>query len=393
MKKNLYLSATFIQIFILYFCYFTGYSALNLLPPYLTSIGAGKGFIGFFMNVPALEILLFVLVSSRFSNKINKKKALIYGYILGIFSALLMFIFNGNLVILLVLRILAGISYVFSFSMVANFVFDLFPKEERAAGIALFGVSAVISTPVGTFLAENIIYNFHPKYLFLLVASFHLITLIIMLFLKEPRHDYKGKESKTFFMILKRKELLQLFLIAMIMGGVMSVFITFIPNYASEKIGRANLTLFFLSSAFVAIIMRTFLKKLFDRITKIQLITFALSCLCIALFFMLFLSREYQLVIIGFIYGFGYSILHPVLSSSCVECGAEDEKIILNNTYLSVNTFGNVSITTSLGFLGDIFGITFIFIAAIIIVAIGIIISILPKKAFQENFDIDLEVS
>jgi predicted MFS family arabinose efflux permease len=393
MKKSLFLSVTFIQIFILYFCYFTWYSVLSLLPPYLSSIGAGKGYIGFFMNIPSLEILLFVLITGRFSNKINKKKALIGGYILGIISTLLMFVFYTDLIILMALRFLAGISYVFSFSMVANFVFDLFPEEKRAQAIALFGVSAVISTPTGTFLAGLLLNNFHPEYLFILTAFFHTITLIIMVFLKEPVHDYKGKESKTFFAILKRKNLLQLFIIAFISGGVMSVIITFLPNFAGERIGKANLTLFFMPSAFIAVIMRTFLKKIFDKITKLQLITFSLLSLLSSLLVMIFLSKEYQLILTGFIYGFGYSVLHPVLSSSFVESGNEDEKVILNNSYLSVNTFGSITITTGLGFLGDIFGITFIFSAAIAIVTIGAIISIIPEKVFYEIQDIDTEIT
>jgi predicted MFS family arabinose efflux permease len=392
MKKNIFLSVTFIQIFVLYFFYFTGYSALNMLPPYLSSIGAGKAFIAFFINVPSLEIFFFVILCGRFSNKINRKRALICGYIAGIIATILMFIFSDNLAVLLFLRIITGVSFVFSFSMIANYVFDMFPKEERSSGIALFGVSAVISTPTGTFIAEKMLSLFHPKYLFLLAALLYLVTMIITAFITEPPHGYHGKESKSFLMILKRKDLLRFLLIALIAGGIMSVFITFIPGFSRERLGNAKLTFFFLPSAMVAIVMRTFMRRLFDRISKIKMITFSFFCLFTALLLMLFLSKEYQLLVMGFLYGFGYSTVHPILSSIFVDRGTEDEKVILNNTYLSVNTFGNIMITTGLGFLGDIFGTVFIFISAVIIITAGIVITMMPGKLFCDELYAETEI-
>ena len=65
--------------------------------------------------------------------------------------------------------------------------------------------------------------------------------------------------------------------------------------------------------------------------------------------------------------------------------GTEDEKIILSNTYISINTFGNVVIATLLGFIGDAFGTVSIFIIMAFIVLVAIISNKILKSQKVRN--------
>ncbi len=362
MKKNSLFSPLFLLLFIENYLFFCSHTSLNLLPPYLTSLGASKAFVGFFMNVNPLELVLFVVFFGRFMNNLPKKQALFTGFLLHFLSMILMFVFSQNLTVLLILRFIAAVSFVFGFTMHANLAFEIIPRAKRAGGIAIFGISGVLSNPTGSILGETILRLAHPQYLFLLGALFSLFVMTAVLFLKDPHHAHRKKEKKTFLDMLTRKNLYSWMFIAVIFGGIFSVFSTFIPNFSLERLGFANLSIYFTSLTIVAILSRTLFSNLLDSVPKRKLIAAALLFMLTSIGIILFLHWPIQLAIVGLIYGMGHSVMYPTLSTTFLGSGNEDEQAVLNNTFTAFYTFGNVSLTTFLGFVGDFFGMTSIFL-------------------------------
>ena len=92
-----------------------------------------------------------------------------------------------------------------------------------------------------------------------------------------------------------------------------------------------------------------------------------------------FLHNDFQLVVTGFLYGIGHSILFPVLSTQFVNSGEEHEKITLNNTFIAVNVAGNVVFAFILGIISDFFGLQTIYGIYGIIIFITLFIAIVIK--------------
>ncbi|OHD08452.1 MAG: hypothetical protein A2086_00745 [Spirochaetes bacterium GWD1_27_9] len=351
-----------------------------MLPPYLSSIGATKGYIGFFMNINSLVLVFFVVIFGRFTSRIDQKKALFIGYLLFFISIISMFYFFDNLIMLLILRFVAAISFSFGYTMHSNIIFDIIPKEKRASSFALFGISGVMSNPVGSFIGELIIKRYHSKYLFILSAIFSAITIILVLFIKHKQKFQEFKEYLSFFDIIKRRQLLYLIVMALIFGGTFGIFASFIPNFSKERLGVANLSMFFIPFSIIIIFVRIFFSNLLDKHKKENIIFFSLFCMLAPMVGILFLSSKYQLLLMGGFYGISHGLLFPTLSTAFVNSGKESEKIILNNTFITVNTFGIVFFSTILGFVGDIFTTISIFITMSVLIFVLIVISLFKKK-------------
>jgi predicted MFS family arabinose efflux permease len=379
LKNKLFYSPLFILLFAVNFFFFSCFSSMNMLPAYLSSLGAGKGFIGLFMNINSLEIVIFVLIFGKYSNKINKKLSLVIGFFIFIISMIFMYLFFDNIIILFIFRIISSIAYVFGFTMITNILFEVLPVKIRTGGIALFGISGICSNPFGAFLGEKIIYKYHPKYLFLLAIGLALIELIL-LFIIKINHKSPYTESKTFGIILEKKYLKPLILNTIIIGGLFSIYSSFIPKFTLERLGFSTLSFYFISFSIVAIIGRLFFARSIDWMDRKLLICIALSSIIISLILMIFLFDKYLLLAIGFFHGIGHSILYPVLNTSFLDKGNDEEKAILNNSYIVFYTSGSIFLSTLLGVIGDITNTIAIFIIMTFFVILSMIVTIISPS-------------
>jgi len=378
-KEKKYI-AIFILTYILNFLFFSSSSSLGLLPPYLSSLGASKTYIGFFMNLSSLEIVIFVIIFGKYIHHIKKKDAFIFSAILSIITFIGMYIFNKDLKILMLLRIFNGIPFVFCFSMYISIVFDIVKKEKWLTAIAIFGTSGILSNPIGSFLSEQVAKYFGNQNLFLLSLCFVVVYAILLIFLKVPESEFHKTESKSFFDIIKRKEIKQIILFAIIFGGAFSVYASFIPNLSKEKLKVALLSAYFIPFATTTLTIRFFFSWIFDKIKLELLIAISYFFIFLSTVFILFLNSFIILIFVGICYGIGHSILYPTVGTMFVNLGKPEEKEILNNTFAALHTFGSVFIATLLGIIGDIFGISSIFVGLLVLTMITLIYSIYYLK-------------
>ncbi|MCK4798470.1 MAG: MFS transporter [Spirochaetes bacterium] len=379
LNKDPLFSPTFFHLFFTNLFFFLSLACLYILPDHLNKLGASKTYIGFFMNIQSLELVIFVVFFGRFSNKIDRKLFIIIGFVLFFVSMFFMFLFCDNLILLLVFRSISSVAFAFGFTLIFSLVYDVIPPNKRRGGAAIFGISGVVSSPIGAFLGERILKHFDVQYLFVLASIFSLISIILALFIKERVSVHKGKDSITIWEIVRKKELAPLIFIALIHGGAFSTFASFIPSFSKERLGVANLSRFFIAFSVIAISTRLFFFKLIEKISKKILIIFSLSFMAIAMLIILTLRSKWELFLVGFAYGIGHSIIFPTLSSSFINIAKEEEKIIFNNVFLTFYTLGLVALSTGLGFVGDIFKTSSIFFTMCLIILIGIGVSIFNK--------------
>ncbi|HOV12983.1 MAG TPA: MFS transporter, partial [Spirochaetota bacterium] len=332
-KKKEYFGI-FILTCLLNFTFFSSSASLGLIPPYLSSLGATKTYIGFFMNLASLEIVLFVLIFGKYLHYIKRKDAFIFGTIVSIITFLGMYFFYKDLKILMLLRIFNAIPFVFCFSMHVSIIFDIVHKEKRLSSLAIFGISGILSNPVGSFLSEKFSFHFGPQSLFLLSLFFIAVYAILLIFLKDPGSEFHKKEGKSFFEIIKRKEIINIILFAIVFGGAFSVYASFIPNLSKEKLKVALLSAYFIPFAITTLMMRLFLSRFLDRVNQGLLILISYFFIFVSSLLILFLNSITILIIVGICYGVGHSILYPTVGTMFVNSGKPEEKEILNNSFV-----------------------------------------------------------
>lgn len=358
------------------------YSVLSLLPTHLSNLGATKSYIGFFMNIPSFELAIFILLYMKFFRNIKKTQMIVFGFIIFILSMIYMFFIYNSLILLLIIRLVSSVSYALGFVLLFSLAYDMIPMDKRIGGIAIYGISGILSAPVGSFLSEKIIIYIGVNYIFIVGAIFSFIALFLTLFLVEIKHDNFEKEDiRRFFKKIFERKLLFMSIITIIFGGAFGVFASFIPNFSKERLGVANLSIFFIAFSIIAIITRLFVFKFIDKISKKGLILFSLLAIFFSMLGIIFIQSLWQLFLIGLIYGSAHSILYPLLSTSFVNKANKDhEKTLFNNLFLISNTIGSVGLPTLLGLVGDFFGILSIFITMIGLVSLVILGSIFKKE-------------
>lgn len=344
----------FILVFLANFCFFASSASLNMLPPYLEKLGASKAWIGLFQNIGALAVVLAVVLASPLLSSLPKKRSLIIANAISATALLAMFFVPGNLSALLILRLLTGFSFICGFTMNANIAFSLIPRQSRAGGIAIFGISGVLSNPVGSFIGERLVHVFPYSSLFLLGAFFALSAVVITLFFPASADTHSKKSTPHYLAVLSRKEVWPILFGGFVVGGAFSTHATFLPSLSIQRLGFSNLSLYFAAFAATAITIRILGAGLFAPGREKKLVTLALGFVAAAYAQTLSLTLPFQLVISGVLYGIGHSILYPVLSTSLVHSGPESERDTLNNAYIGTYTIGSVGLASLFGGLGDI---------------------------------------
>lgn len=373
MKQKLFTPA-FIILFIENFLFFASHGSLNTFPAHLSDIGASRAYIGFFMNVNPLMLVLSVLFFSSLIRKIPWKSQLFIGFFLQIVSFSLSFFISDNVIILMILRFLSAFSYYAGFTVNVLMAFSIIPPKQRAGGIALFGISGVLSNPATSFLGEKIIQYNNPKYLFLLGIGFTVLAIIMT-------SQIRIKQEKThscplcFWDILQRKRLWGLMFIMFAVGGSWSTLTTFIPNLSQERFGVVYLSYYFFAFSIIAILSRFFFMGFIDLIPLKKILLFALFIAFSSMIMTRFVYHPWQFYLVGLLYGTAHSILYPVVNAAFVSSGSRSEQTILSNTCIVFYTAGNILNTTLFGWAGDLFGTGTIFICMAGFIAICIAVT------------------
>lgn len=390
MNKS-FITPAFLLLFIENLLFFTSQTSLNTLPAYLTSVGASKSFIGFFMNINPLMLVVSVVFFSRWMNKIPQKKQLLTGFVLQFIAMLLMFFFYQNLNLLLACRFIASIAFVAGFTVHTAVALALIPPDKRTGGLAVFGISGILANPIGSFIGELILKTGHPQYMFLVSAGIILLAAFC-LFKLQTDSEEKSESATTFWDILRRKEMSVLMITAFSFGGAWSVLNTFIPGLSLDRFHGVYLSTFLFAFSLIAIVSRAFYSGFVDKMPEKRLLLFSLTCIFISLIGTMLINRPWQFLIVGVIYGAAHAIIYPVLSAVFVNSGRKSDKIILSNTFIACYTFGNVGITTILGFIGDSFGTLSIFICMAAIIALCIPLVFRTKiRKYKSRHSIDIE--
>lgn len=350
-------------------------SVTGILPDYLRELGASNMYIGIYINLPSLELVLFVILSGRFSNFINRKALVTLGFVAYALSSFFMYFFDESLTALFILKIISSTSYAFGFTMIFSLLFDILPEKTRRSGSSIFGISGLAGAPVGSKIGELIFNDFHNGDIFMLSAIFGLFAVLICLFVTniKPTFSPDNHETTMFDIIFQKKNIL-LIILTLTFGAAFGVFKTFIPVITAINLGKANISIFFIAFSIIAISYRFFFHSIIDKIKEENLIIISFVFISVALFFVVFINKEWHLYLIGILYGFAHAILFPTLSTSYINRAGNHERIIYTNTFLSLNAVGTTFFATSLGFLGDITTVPMIFISMSIISFIVMIV-------------------
>jgi len=372
--------ASFWMLFVSNFFIFASHNILGNLPVYLQRLGMNHTFIGFFMNMNALGLILFVVVFGHKAERWGKKTLLLFAYMLEIMGYVGMFFFARHVGMLVVFRLVNSLSFAVGFTVNAALAFEFLPREKHTSGIALFGISGILSNPIAVFVADRVVALASERMVFVVAALFALMALVTMIPMREGRQEIR--EDGHFFAVLFRRELVPFFLLGMMLGGAFSVFVTFLPTATERIFGVSRLSLYLTAYAVTAILFRIFVSERIAKVNGKRLLAVGFALIGLAMVNACFLRVLPQVAMVGVLYGVAHSIVYPLLSSTVVRKSLPRDTYLVNSVYIVSYIFGSIVISTIVGRIGDIWGEGWIFfwMAVVVFCCAGVIEAALVRE-------------
>jgi hypothetical protein len=108
-----------------------------------------------------------------------------------------MFFFARHVGMLVVFRLVNSLSFAVGFTVNAALAFEFLPREKHTSGIALFGISGILSNPIAVFVADRVVALASERMVFVVAALFALMALVTMIPMREGRQEIR--EDGHFF--------------------------------------------------------------------------------------------------------------------------------------------------------------------------------------------------
>lgn len=307
---------------VLYFNIFLMFLGISIVIPVLPTILHDLDLNGSDLGMLVAVFAMFQMIASpfggRFADKFGKKIIIIIGLLLFSISEFI-FAMGNTFSILLVSRVLGGISAAFVMPGVNGMIGDLSTSENRAKNFSY--MSAVINTGfivgpgVGGFLAE--ISHRMPFYF---AGALGIIALLFSVFLlKEASDDDSNETARP---KVKEPFPYKLFVVPIIIMLILSYGLasteTMFSLYTAEKVGfePKDISIAITGGAIVGVIFQLFLfEKLVGKIGEIKLTLFSLIYSVLILGAFVYASHYITVMLVSFVIFIGFDLIRPSMTN------------------------------------------------------------------------------
>lgn len=307
---------------VLYFNIFLMFLGISIVIPVLPTILHDLDLNGSDLGMLVAVFAMFQMIASpfggRFADKFGKKIIIIIGLLLFSISEFI-FAMGNTFSILLVSRVLGGISAAFVMPGVNGMIGDLSTSENRAKNFSY--MSAVINTGfivgpgVGGFLAE--ISHRMPFYF---AGVLGIIALLFSVFLlKEASDDDSNETARP---KVKEPFPYKLFVVPVIIMLILSYGLasteTMFSLYTAEKVGfePKDISIAITGGAIVGVIFQLFLfEKLVGKIGEIKLTLFSLIYSVLILGAFVYASHYITVMLVSFVIFIGFDLIRPSMTN------------------------------------------------------------------------------
>lgn len=300
--------------------------------------------VGLVVGGYALTQILFQTPLGYLSDKIGRKKTLIFGLIIFLIGSVIC-AYSNNIYILLLGRFLQGSGAISAVAIAM--ISDIVDEKNRSKAMAFIGISIGISFAISMTLGPFISSYFHIKGLFILVSIFCVISLILVVFfVPNPPQIKHENEDINYMKILKDKNLVILNITNFLQKSFMTLAFFLIPILSVKQYHweKSELWKIYAPSMILAILAMGFSSVLGEKKQKSKEVLM-LGILLFAISYMMFaFVVKIEFFVIGVcIFFIGFSIHEPLMQSLASKYSKSNQR----GTTLGIfNSCGNLGTLT-----------------------------------------------
>ena len=367
---------SFILMLIINALVFIGFTMMTpILPKYTISLGATMSIAGLVAGIFAITSIIIRPFAGFSTDKFNKKHLLIVSTIFLAVSALGLKI-SYNIYTLFFFRIVQGIAFSVSVTVINALSTTYMPKERIGEGIGFMGLGYILATAISPNLGLEISARFGFKYVFYLSCIIVMIAAALMTMIPyNPPNKENLNVSKLHIKISDffAKELIVFAILACLFTFMNGVIGSFLALLGDER-HISNIGYYFTVNAIVILIIRPLSGKLLDN-KGLSIIAFPAFILAMAASLLLVISSSLWMILaVAVLYGIGQSSLSPALQATCVKKLGPSRVGIATSTYFIGYDAGQGLGPIIGGTIAGKFGLTSVFYICASLLFAGIVI-------------------
>ncbi|MEK4028556.1 MULTISPECIES: MFS transporter [Bacillaceae] len=351
---------------------------IPIMPTIIHDFGAGGKTFGLLIATFAFAQFIFSPIAGDLSDRLGRKKAIVFGLILFSFSQFL-FAFSQQLILLYASRIFGGIGAAFMIPSMMAFVADITTVETRAKGMGRLGASMslgfVVGPGIGGFLSTL---GLRAPF-FIAGAAAALAVILSILFLKEPERAAMPMTSKKRDPLFKQLALSAkkpYFILLMMMFTLsfgLANYQATISLYTNVKFGfsPSDISMLMVVGGLIGVIVQAFvLDRVLRVFGEVRIMNIMLVVAAASMIGLLFATGFASVLTVSAFFFTAASLLRPAINTTVSKMAGSEQGFAagMNNAYMSI---GNMVGPALAGALFDInMALPYIFGAVIIIITL-----------------------
>jgi predicted MFS family arabinose efflux permease len=320
-EKTPIFTRSFFFLNIIYFLIFSNLAIFFNYYSYLKTLPIAPEWFGFLIGLDALIAMIVRPFISTFFTARNAPFTILWSTAL-VLLALLGYTAARELLPMLLVRVLHGISFVVVSSALIAYTVLFIPPSRSAQAFGIISVSFLLPYTVIPYAVEWILASFKSYEATFLFAALLILPVfpILLLINKKPIHgETPGAQQRgrlTFNDVatnLKDRRIAALLLISVVTFTAFSILYYFLKSFAIH-IGAKDIGYFFTIYAVTMICVRLTVGRFFDRANKYSLLLMSIVFTGFSYFFAGRADSMGMLYIFAFFFGVGIGVVVPLIN-------------------------------------------------------------------------------
>ena len=389
MAKDKLWTRSFIGIMtISFFIFLTFYSLLTTLPLYLVGrLHGGALEVGLVLSLFLLPAILVRPLAARSLLKWPQKQLLVFSTI-SFFIATLLYPFAKNLWLILLLRIVHGITFGVITTVKGTICAELIPASRRGEGLSYFSLAMTLAIVFGPFLGLSLGNIGAYNAVFEICMAISAINIVIALLIKIPAQNVRHVEvhrpqAFSFTDVIDKRAVpyaLATFLLAFAYSGISAFLALFAKDLNLVKAAGY----FFITYAIFVLLFRPFTGRWSDKYGSNFIIYPAILIFALGMGLLHETRAAELMVIAGAVIGIGYGSVTPIFQAQTINSLESHRVGLANAMFFSSMDAGMATGAYLLGMVANIFGYRSVYlVGAGMILATGTIYFALTRLHTQ----------
>ena len=389
MKKNNKLA-----LFLLIFNMFITMSAIGLIipimPNFLKEFGATAKVLGYLISIIAFAQFIFSPIAGGLSDRIGRKKLIIFGLILNGTSQIL-FGLATDLWELFILRFLTGVGSAFIVPPIMAYAADISTIDERGKTMGIIGAAISFGFMIGPGIGgalSNV--NLHFPFFVAGIAAI-IAGILSLLFL--PKTVPTSKEAPTDKNIIKqmirsvRTPYFVLLIAVFVFSFGIANFQATLSMFLTNKFDYTpnDIAIVMTVGGFIGVIVQgLLLNRLFERFGEMNIILYSLIVAAFSMLGMIFVNRFFLILLVATLSQTATTLIRPAVNTLISKVAGQEQGYAagMNNAYMSLGNMIGPAIAGTL--LDWHINIPFI-LGTVILIVCYFITFIWNKKSFSAH--------